>query len=381
MLIDKIIKSLSNGNCDISKIILKNPTCTEPGEQECTCSNCHSTYKEIIPALGHDYINTITKEPSCETSGVRTYNCTKCHHSYTETIPTLGHNYTLTSSENASCTTQGYKTYTCSRCGKTYTETIAKKHTFINNICTNCGLEIGISSKLNEWIYTLNDIDKIVTLHSYTGSSTNVRVYSSYNINNQIYRTAIGNNPSANDTNGYMFSNNKTINSIIFDKGIDMSKTTNINNMFANCGNLISIQMSSLDTSNIINMVSLFIGCTKLKNIDIETLNTGNVKYMMTLFFGCNAIETLDLSNWDTKNLESMPSAFCMPNVLSIDLRNWDTHKTKDMRGLFFSERLSVVYVTLGKWSTTLAKNTLYGKETGDNGMFAGCNISSVTYA
>ena len=80
------------------------PTCTEPGGQSKTCA-CGYTIGEEIPALGHEYQDSVT-------------------------IPT--------------CVDQGYTTYTCSRCGDSYVDsyTDALGHNIVNGVCTVCGLVV-----------------------------------------------------------------------------------------------------------------------------------------------------------------------------------------------------------------------------------------------
>lgn len=157
MLIDKIIKSLSSGNCEISKEILKNPTCTQTGEQKCTCSNCNSIYTETIPALGHNYVLTSSQNPSCTEQGYKTYTCSRCEKSYTNNINSLEHHYGEWIIDKAAiCTSNGHRYKTCSRCGDRIEETIpALGHNYVNDVCTNCG-----QSKIK----TLNKINTNLTL-------------------------------------------------------------------------------------------------------------------------------------------------------------------------------------------------------------------------
>ena len=82
-----------------------------------TCTRCKETKTETIPATGkHHYgedgkcedcgkteeqatcthtwdAGKVTTEPTCDKDGVKTYTCTKCGLTKTEVIPALGHNY------------------------------------------------------------------------------------------------------------------------------------------------------------------------------------------------------------------------------------------------------------------------------------------------
>ena len=66
-------------------------TCTQDGYVKYVCA-CGSSYNEAVyPALGHDWDSgTVTKEPTATETGVRTYTCTRCHETKTETIPATG---------------------------------------------------------------------------------------------------------------------------------------------------------------------------------------------------------------------------------------------------------------------------------------------------
>ena len=66
-------------------------TCTQDGFVKYVCA-CGSSYNEAVyPALGHDWDSgTVTKQPTATETGVRTYTCTRCHETKTETIPATG---------------------------------------------------------------------------------------------------------------------------------------------------------------------------------------------------------------------------------------------------------------------------------------------------
>ena len=109
----------------------KAPTCTTAGSYEkvvyCTvCEEELSRKSVTVDALEHDYKGVVTDEPHCITNGEKTYTCTRCGDSYTETIDALGHGWGETKPGQApTCTTAGYTSYkTCLRCGYTTRETI-----------------------------------------------------------------------------------------------------------------------------------------------------------------------------------------------------------------------------------------------------------------
>ena len=63
-----------------SKVITKEPTCTETGIQEFVCLLCGEKVEETIEALGHDYSMewTIDQEATTTTEGIKSHHCIRC---------------------------------------------------------------------------------------------------------------------------------------------------------------------------------------------------------------------------------------------------------------------------------------------------------------
>ena len=102
----------------------KEPTCTEKGsyEEVVSCTVCEEqvSRKTVeVAALGHDYKGEVTDEALCLVPGEMTYTCTRCDDSYTEEIAPLRHSWGETKPGQApTCTSAGYTSYeTCTRCG------------------------------------------------------------------------------------------------------------------------------------------------------------------------------------------------------------------------------------------------------------------------
>lgn len=102
-------------------------TCTKDGTVVYTCSVCHQTKTEAIPATGvHEYASEITKTETCTETGTHTYKCSMCGLTYTETIPATGHQYDNGRvTREATCENPGERTFTCEKCGTAYTEEIS----------------------------------------------------------------------------------------------------------------------------------------------------------------------------------------------------------------------------------------------------------------
>ena len=62
------------------------PTCTEPGEKQGTCDECHEVKTETIPALGHDW-ERVEVPPTCGEDGYIKYICRRDpSHMYIEKV-------------------------------------------------------------------------------------------------------------------------------------------------------------------------------------------------------------------------------------------------------------------------------------------------------
>ena len=100
------------------------PTCTEKGYTTHTCSRCGDSYVDTyVDALGHAWdAGVVTVEPTEETEGEMLYTCTVCHATRTEVIPALDHEHNYEAVVTApTCTEKGYTTHTCS-CGDSYVD-------------------------------------------------------------------------------------------------------------------------------------------------------------------------------------------------------------------------------------------------------------------
>ena len=101
-----------------------------------------------------------------------------------------------------------------------------------------------------------------------------------------------------------MFQDCKNITSI------DLSnlKTENVKDMsymFNNCSNLTTINLSSFETLNVNRMKNMFCFCTKLTQIiGLSSFNTSNVIDMHEMFFGCESLASLNLSSFDFTNVK-----------------------------------------------------------------------------
>jgi transglutaminase-like putative cysteine protease/DNA-directed RNA polymerase subunit RPC12/RpoP len=99
------------------------PTCTEQGYTTHTCKTCGKTYVDsYVNALGHQMDEgAVTTEATCTQAGVKTFTCKRCSHTETEPVPATGHHY-VDQVTPPTCTEQGYTTHTCPDCGDRYAD-------------------------------------------------------------------------------------------------------------------------------------------------------------------------------------------------------------------------------------------------------------------
>lgn len=137
---------------------------------------------------------------------------------------------------------------------------------------------------------------------------------------------------------------------------IDTSTTSSFRELFWNCSNLRSLDVSSWDTSNVTTMERLFQGCSSLQELNTKDWDVSNVTTMVYAFYGCSQLKTLDVSNWDMKNVISAGGMFSNCKQLqSLDVSNWDIRK---MSGLdMFNGCSSLQSLDVSNWDLTNITN------------------------
>ena len=151
---------------------------------------------------------------------------------------------------------------------------------------------------------------------------------------------------TSNVTDMYnMFNACKKLNSINLsafnDNGSNTTKLQDICQMFDGCSELTSIEFGNFDTSSVIDMTSAFRDCKKLSSIDVSSFNTTNTQKMLQLFSGCKSLEKIDISTFNmngstTENVTNMGSMFdSCTNLIEINLGKLNTTNVKNMSQMF----------------------------------------------
>ena len=138
--------------------VTKVATCTESGISTRKCSVCGTEETMIVPSLGHSMTATAGKAATCTGAGNSAYwFCSRCGKFFSDAagkteiakdswvIAALGHDVGTRGAVAATCYISGHEEDTyCKRCGIVLTAgaTIPAtgKHTYVNGVCTVCGV-------------------------------------------------------------------------------------------------------------------------------------------------------------------------------------------------------------------------------------------------
>ena len=147
---------------------------------------------------------------------------------------------------------------------------------------------------------------------------------------------------------------------------LDTSQATIVYDMFTNCINLTSLDVSKFNTSSITNMSSMFFNCSGLTSLDVSNFDTSNVTDMRQMFYSCSSLTSLDVSKFDTSKVTNVTRMFSHCSTLtSLDVSNFDTSKVTDM-GYMFQYCSELTSLDVSKFDTSNVTNM--------NSMFVNCS-------
>ena len=122
-------------------------------------------------------------------------------------------------------------------------------------------------------------------------------------------------------------------------ENLNTSNVTNMNEMFGQCSNLETLDLSHFNTEKVGNMSNMFNGCTKLRDLNISSFNTENVTNMYGMFYGCSSLDSLDLSHFNTRYVRNDQMNYMFNGCSSLsylNVSNFTTDKPgMQLDGLF----------------------------------------------
>ena len=137
--------------------------------------------------------------------------------------------------------------------------------------------------------------------------------------------------------------------------------------MFANCYNIVYINLTGFKTKYITNMAYMFYNCY-FKDIDLYSFNTQNVEYMNCMFGNCRSLKKLDISFFDFNNVEDISRMFdgCWSLVSIGDIPKWNMQKIKVINGIFKGCSSLKTLPDISEWNMKNIKDL--------SGLFEGCS-------
>ena len=136
----------------------------------------------------------------------------------------------------------------------------------------------------------------------------------------------------------------------VVDKGI---KVATMKDLFANCTNLKTADISNLDASSATSADTTFFQCSSLTNIDFGDINLSSITSMIGMFYECSSLTSLDVSSFDTSSVTNMSYMFSSCSSLtSLDLSNFDTSSCVNM-GAMFKECSNMLWLNISNFDTS----------------------------
>ena len=103
---------------------------------------------------------------------------------------------------------------------------------------------------------------------------------------------------------------------------------------FQGCGVLTHVRASTPpDLSNVVSLRNIFANCYELLEIDVSDWDLSACTSMQSAFANNFLLTTIDVSRWDVSNVENFLSAFYNSSLITeLDFSNWDTSGGTDCR-------------------------------------------------
>ena len=158
-----------------------------------------------------------------------------------------------------------------------------------------------------------------------------------------------------------------SITKVVFDTSFANARPTSCYKWFFWCENLNQVEgIKNLNTKEVTDMADMFYECRDLSSLDVSGFNTEKVTDMSGMFYECISLKLLDVAKFNTANVKSMSNMFyrCY-NLDLLNVTNFNTENVTNMQGMFYScSALTTIYAS---------DNFVTGKVTEGIDMFSNC--------
>ena len=158
-----------------------------------------------------------------------------------------------------------------------------------------------------------------------------------------------------------------SITKVVFDTSFANARPTSCYKWFFWCENLNQVEgIKNLNTKEVTDMADMFYECRDLSSLDVSGFNTEKVTDMSGMFYECISLKLLDVAKFNTANVKSMSNMFyrCY-NLDLLNVTNFNTANVTNMQGMFSGcSALTTIYAS---------DNFVTGKVTDGSNMFSNC--------
>ena len=166
---------------------------------------------------------------------------------------------------------------------------------------------------------------------------------------------------------GWVPKHSLDITKVVFDTSFANARPTSCYKWFYWCENLNQVEgIKNLNTKEVTDMVDMFCDCRDLSSLDVSGFNTGKVTDMSGMFYECISLKLLDVAKFNTANVKSMRYMFySCHNLDLLNVTNFNTANVTNMQGMFSGcSALTTIYAS---------DNFVTGKVTEGIDMFSNC--------
>ena len=199
------------------------------------------------------------------------------------------------------------------------------------NLSASCTLRVAWGDEDTTWqedyAYTTQNLAGTITLRKYVGEGGDVFLPDEAKIDGRIYKTKLA---------SAVYEGNESITSFCTGSGVIL---TDLTNMFADCGNMQSIEISNWDTSGVRSMKGMFKECGRENSngcmLDVASLDTSSVTDMSYMFSNSRVRFSPSIGTMDTSSVTNMKGMFSGAGTEDLDLGTLDVSKVTDMSEMF----------------------------------------------